>query len=170
MKKKIAVLLSLAALFTLQASEDNLVRNPEFKATGKNWLISGTPTFKDAIATVPLTNARKNDPKTLTATIAQNIPAITPGKYEFTACYRGEFRNLYIVFRGYTKDRKSVNIIAKWLSKKDFVKAGDKPGWNKFYYVGVVPANVVRASIHIEPWGSKGGQIEVTGIEVAEAE
>ena len=72
--------------------------------------------------------------------------------------------------RGYTKDKKSVNIIAKWLGKKDFIKAGDKPGWNKFYFVGTVPANVVRVSLHIEPWGAKGASIQVTGIELAEAE
>ena len=170
MKKKIAVLLSLAALFTLQASEDNLVRDPEFKEQKKKWQITGDAAFKEGIATVALTNVRKKDPKTVTASIAQNIPAITPGKYEFTAYYKGEFRNLYIVFRGYTKDKKNVDIIVKWLGKKDFIKAGDKPGWNKFYYVGTVPANVVRASIHIEPWGEKGQSIQVTGIELAEAE
>jgi hypothetical protein len=170
MKKNIALMLAVAAFFTLQASEDNLIRNPEFKEQKKNWYITGTPSFKDGIATVPLTNVRKNDPETVTASIAQTIPAIAPGKYEFTAYYKGEFRNLYVVMRGYTKDKKSVNIIAKWLGKKDFIKAGDKPGWNKFYFVGTVPANVVRVSLHIEPWGAKGASIQVTGIELAEAE
>ena len=36
MKKNIALMLSVAAFFTLQASEDNLIRNPEFKEQKKN--------------------------------------------------------------------------------------------------------------------------------------
>ena len=126
--------------------------------------------FQDGIATVPLTTPRKNDPNLFTASVVQTIPTIKPGKYEFSAYYKGDFKSLYIVFRGYKEDRKPVNIIVKWLNRKDFVKAGDKPGWNKFFFVGTIPAGVVKASIHIEPWGSKDQTIQLTGIELAEAE
>ena len=170
MNIKTAFFILTAAIFSLQAEEDNLVRDPDFKEQKKNWQLTAPASFKDGVLTLPLTKVRKNDPATVTASIAQNIPAIKPGKYEFSAYYKGEFRNLYVVLRGYTKEKKAVNIIVKWLGKKNFIKAGDKPGWNKFYFVGTVPANVVRASLHIEPWGSKGQTIQVTGIELAEAE
>ena len=170
MKIKLVLTLLAAAFCTLQASEDNLIRNDEFKEQKKYWFMSAPATFDKGVATLPLTVARKKDPSTVTASVSQRIDNIKPGKYEFSAYYKGEFRNLYIVMRGYTKENKSVNIIVKWLGKKDFIKAGDKPGWFKFFYQGTIPANVVRASIHIEPWGTKGQTIAVTGVEVAEAE
>ena len=172
MNIRFAVIVLALAVCGLQAQEDgeNLVRNADFKEQNKYWQMNPGTTFQDGIATVPLTNVRKKDPNTVTASVVQGIPSIKPGKYEFTAYYKGEFRNLFVVFRGYTKDKKPVNIVIKWLHKKDFVKAGDKPGWYKFFYVGTVPADVVRASLHIEPWGSKGQTMQITGIELAEAE
>lgn len=170
MKIRIITALLTALVFTLQASEDNLIRDPEFKLQRKMWPLNAAATFKDGVVTLPLTNVRRNDPKTVTASIYQYIPAIKAGRYEFSAYYKGGFKNLFIVLRGYTKDKKRVDIISRWLDKKNFVKAGDKPGWNKFYYVGTVPANVVSASIHIEPWGSKGQTIQAAGIELAETE
>ena len=172
MKFRIALLMLLtAAAFGIQASdEDNLIQNPDFKEQKKMWTVNSAATFENGIATVPLTTPRKNDPNIVTASISQRISAIKPGRYEFSGYYKGEFKNLYIVFRGYTKEKKSVNIIVKWLFAKDFVKASDKPGWNKFYYTGEVPADVVSASIHIEPWGGKGQSIQLTGLELAETE
>lgn len=170
MKTVMTAIVLMAALCASLASEDNLLKDPEFKGPSKYWRMNAGTAFKDGIATVPLTSQRKKEPNTFTASVVQNIPAIKPGKYEFTAYYKGEFKNLFVVFRGYKKDRKAVNIIIKWLYRKDFVKAGDKPGWYKFFYVGTVPADVVRASIHIEPWGSKDQTMQLTGVELAEAE
>ena len=171
MKMKIAaVFLALTACGLLAGDEDNLIRDPDFKEPNKIWRMNAGSAVKDGIATVPLTTQRKKDPNTFTASVVQNIPAIKPGKYEFSGYYKGEFKNLFIVLRGYTQDRKQVNILTKWLFRKNFIKAGDKPGWYKFFYVGTVPADVVRASLHIEPWGSKGQTMQITGIELAEAE
>ena len=170
MKIKSVLLLLAAAVSFLQASEDNLLKNDAFKEQKKYWFMSGPATFADGVATVQLTTPRKKDPNTVTASISQQVKDIKPGKYEFSGYYKGDFRNLYIVMRGHTKENKAVNIIVKWLPRKSFIKAGDKPGWFKFYYVGTVPADVVRVSVHIEPWGTKGQNIQVTEIELAEAE
>lgn len=170
MKIRTALALFAAAIFTVQASEDNLIRDPGFAQPAKIWHFTAAADCKDGVVTLPINKPRKNDPKIMTASISQRIPAIKPGRYEFSGYYKGDFKNLYIVFRGYTKEKKSINIIAKWLTVKNFVKAGDKPGWNKFYYVGNVPADIVSASIHIEPWGTAGQSIQATGIEVAETE
>lgn len=170
MKIRIALTMLAAVIFTVQASEDNLIRDPGFAQPGKIWSFTAPGDCKDGVLTLPITRPRKNDPKIVTASISQQIAAVKPGRYEFSAYYKGDFQNLYIVLRGYTKDKKSVNIIAKWLTAKNFVKAGDKPGWNKFYYVGNIPANVVRASIHIEPWGAAGQHIQLTNVELAETE
>ena len=170
MKITIALLMLVAAAFGIQASEDNLIRDPEFKQQRKMWPINAAATFQDGVVTLPINQPRKNDPKMMTASLYQRIPALKPGRYEFSAYYKGEFKHLYVVFRGYTKEMKPVNVIVKWLNPKDFVKAGDKPGWNKFYYVGEVPAGVVSGSIHVEPWGSAGQSIQITGIELGETE
>ena len=170
MKIRFALALLAAAAFGIQASEDNLIRDPEFKLQRKMWPINAAATFQDGVVTLPINQPRKNDPNVTTASLSQRIPALKPGRYEFSAYYKGEFKHLYIVFRGYTKEKKMINVIVKWLNTKDFVKAGDKPGWNKFYYVGDVPADVVSGSIHIEPWGAPGQAIQITGIELAETE
>lgn len=173
MKTRIAaVVLALTACgcALLAEDEDNLIKDPDFKELNKTWRMNAGSTVKNGIATVPLTTPRKKDPNTFTASVVQSVSGIKPGKYEFSGYYKGEFKNLFIVLRGYTQDRKAVNIILKWLYRKNFVKAGDKPGWFKFFYVGTVPAGVVRASIHIEPWGSKDQTMQLTGLELAEAE
>lgn len=156
------VLLSAA----VSAAEVNLIRNPDFEASGKNWIFSKGTSFENKIAAVPLNVQRKNK-KDSYGSIYQLLP-VKPGKYRFFGYYQGDINNLFIVVRIYLADRKKADIIQKWLGKADFVKADDLPGWYCFSYQTVIPDNASRVSVHIEPWGTNGNIMRLTRVKLAE--
>ena len=59
MKIKFALLMLIAAAFGIQASEDNLIRDPEFKEQRKAWPVNAAATFQDGVLTLPINQPRK---------------------------------------------------------------------------------------------------------------
>lgn len=170
MKKFIGAVLCCFFAAGLCGSEDNLLNDPGFTLKNKSrWNGVKDGSSQNGVLKVPL-NKKTRSGRNHYASVTQNIPSITPEKYDFSGYYRGDFNALYVVFRTYNKAKKQKNVIVKYLLKKNFVKAGDKPSWNKFFFTGVVPADAVRASVHIEAIGHKGNFMELTNIELMESE
>lgn len=170
MKKLFCAVLCTTFAVVLCASDDNLLNDPGFTLKNKSrWNGVKGGSTKDGVLKVFL-NQKTRSGKNHYASVSQTLRSITPEKYDFSGYYRGDFNALYVVLRAYDKANKSKNVIAKYFLRKSFVKASDKPSWNKFFYTGVIPAGTVRASVHIEALGKKGSFMELTNIELMESE
>jgi hypothetical protein len=171
-----AILILANILFVLHAfaDVDNILKNNDFTERtedGKiaSWLLSGDAEANDGTLTLPLCNKRK-DSETHTASAVQNISEINPGQFFFSAYYRGEINNLYVVVRSLDAQGKRQEPLAKWLNKKDFIQAADQAEWHKFFYPITMPDDAVRASIHIEPWGQQGKKFELKQVKFYESD
>ncbi|MDY0175298.1 MAG: hypothetical protein RBT25_00220 [Lentisphaeria bacterium] len=173
MKTRLFCFLTLFILFC-RADDDNLLQNPDFSlltetGTIAAWHLSANAQVSDGVLTLPLSQKRK-DSDIHTASVVQSFKNIQAGLHSFSAQYKGEFKNLYIVLRVYDEQGKQRELLQKWLSRKDFIAAAGQPGWFGFFYHFKVPEGINRASIHIEPWGNLGESIEIRQIKLCENE
>lgn len=164
----------IAALFVgfsthCYGEDENLLKNTDFSEKKQNGIItswgmtSGASVTGDGVLKIPLTEETRR--KTIfCARLLQKIRKIDPGSYEFSGYYKGEIENLFIVVRVYDASGKKKDIITKYLMKKDFHRASDKPGWRRFSFSGTVPEGTVGVSVHIEAFGKKGSVVEYSGI------
>lgn len=168
--------ISFVMLFSVNASEGNLLKNADFSEKDAKGKIAFWSTYtqtplqsENSVLKSMVEHPGRKDGSFASAA-TQVIPVIHSGKCEFSGYYRGNIENLFVVLRAYGDNQKQNDIIQKWIPKKDFIKAGDMPGWYKFFFAGTIPRGFRKASVHLNGWGKKGEYVEFKNIELVEAE
>lgn len=175
MKKMLAFLLTVTVLSVL-SGDDNLLKNPYFTEKDSRGRIADWYSFTDAslqlqdgILKIKLDRpARKSGVSV--GSVSQSVKSVKAGTYDFYGYYRGEINAIFVIARYSTADKKQVDAIGKWVISKNFIKAGDLPGWYKFFYECKIPSECEKLSIHIEAFGGEGKFVELKNIVFAESE